>query len=686
MRVKKLLVPALFALGLMISCSKDDGPSTPPNSAPVITNATKAFTVAENINDAHVIGTVTATDADKDALTFSISANSDNLFEIANSGAISLATGKTLSFATKSSHALEITVSDGTASAKANFTITVTQVVANNETPVIGAQSFEVAENIDDTFLIGTVQASDAENDPLAFAMVTNDNDLFEITTSGELSLADGKSLDFATAEEHTLTVGVSDGNTQAQATITVTVTQVVANGAPTMGDQSFEAAETIADDVVIGTVTASDPENDALTFAITTNDNDLFEITADGALSLADGQNLDEETAAQHTITVSVDDGNGNVVEAEITITVLDRYESKAEDPEWFVTTWEPMNDEGDNLVLQFAVDPETYTYNFVVDWGDGTIEENPEFKPGQSAPPFFDHIYENIETFTVAIKGELPYFSMDFGYLVTIEQWGAIQWKSMEATFSYQDSFEITATDVPDLSQTTSMSYMFQESTFSGDVTGWDTSNVTDMSYMFDSSTVYNVDISGWDTSNVTDMSYMFNYSTNFNGVISNWNTSSVTNMEAMFRHASSFNGDISAKNNAWNTGNVTNMRLMFNGADDFNQNISGWDTGNVTDMSSMFSGASSFNQNLGAWDLSSVTNMSGMFDSSGLSSVRYGNTLIGWATFVQSNGFPNEIIFTASNVEYCDIAQVQGARNYLINTAGWGIDDGGPTNICN
>lgn len=612
MRVKKLLVPALFALGLMISCSKDDGPSTPPNSAPVITNATKAFTVAENINDAHVIGTVTATDADKDALTFSISANSDNLFEIANSGAISLATGKTLSFATKSSHALEITVSDGTASAKANFTITVTQVVPNNETPVIGAQSFEVAENIDDTFLIGTMQASDAENDPLAFAIVTNDNDLFEITASGELSLADGKSLDFATAEEHTLTVGVSDGNTQAQATITVTVTQVVANGAPTMGDQSFEAAETIADDVVIGTVTASDPENDALTFAITTNDNDLFEITEAGELSLADGMNLDEETADQHTITVSVDDGNGNVVEAEITITVLDRYESKAEDPEWFVATFEYVGN--DPHLLFLGQEPDNFTYgDFIIDWGDGNVENNPEIVFNESF--LFDqvyddpglyylyHEYQTESTYTVALKGDIPYMSLNFN---TIEQWGAIPWKTFIGACSHNE-MEFNATDMPDLSQVTDMSYAFGEA-----------SNVPD-------------NIGNWDVSNVTNMESIFYYST-------------------------------------------------------INVGLSNWDVSNVTNMDFMFFGASNFNQNLGAWNISSVTTMSEMLSDSGLSRVNYGNTLVGWASFVQSNNGPNDITFDAFNLQYCsNLPQMQNARNYLTNTAGWSITDAGSV-FCN
>ena len=58
----------------------------------------------------------------------------------------------------------------------------------------------------------------------------------------------------------------------------------------------------------------------------------------------------------------------------------------------------------------------------------------------------------------------------------------------------------------------------------------------------------------------SSVTSMSSMF-HQTPFNGDISGWNVSSVTKMGGMFWEAS-FNGDISE----WNVSNVKNMSHMF------------------------------------------------------------------------------------------------------------------------
>ena len=56
------------------------------------------------------------------------------------------------------------------------------------------------------------------------------------------------------------------------------------------------------------------------------------------------------------------------------------------------------------------------------------------------------------------------------------------------------------------------TSMSLMFYEACFNGDISNWDTSSVTSMYGMFDRASSFNGDISNWDTSSVTSMYRMF------------------------------------------------------------------------------------------------------------------------------------------------------------------------------
>lgn len=65
-----------------------------------------------------------------------------------------------------------------------------------------------------------------------------------------------------------------------------------------------------------------------------------------------------------------------------------------------------------------------------------------------------------------------------------------------------------------------------------------------------------------------------------------INQWDVSSITNMSQVFAGANRFNQDISA----WDTSSVTDMSAMFNGAEKFDQDIGGWDVSKVTDMSSI------------------------------------------------------------------------------------------------
>ena len=119
------------------------------------------------------------------------------------------------------------------------------------------------------------------------------------------------------------------------------------------------------------------------------------------------------------------------------------------------------------------------------------------------------------------------------------------------------------------------TSMTRMFEYTTFNTDISFWDTSNVTDMREMFRNAQVFNQDIGNWDVSSVTDMRSLFSNAIAFNQDIGNWDTSSVTDMVYMFYAANAFNQDIGS----WDVSSATNMSDMFGNADVFNQDLSGW-----------------------------------------------------------------------------------------------------------
>ncbi len=116
------------------------------------------------------------------------------------------------------------------------------------------------------------------------------------------------------------------------------------------------------------------------------------------------------------------------------------------------------------------------------------------------------------------------------------------------------------------------------------------------------------------------------------------------------------------------------ATSMESMFREASIFNQDISHWDVSSVTNMSYLFSGASAFDQDLSLWDVSAVIEMNEMFTSSGLSTVNYDAILIGWS----SQPLQNDVTFDVGTATYSSVAE--SARDILINTYGWTINDGG------
>jgi surface protein len=318
-----------------------------------------------------------------------------------------------------------------------------------------------------------------------------------------------------------------------------------------------------------------------------------------------------DPQTAGEHkAILQVVHDASNEVSPFAVNLQVLDS------DP--FVTTWQTTS-AGESITIPTSGGPEITDYDFQVDWGDGTVETVFGDDPDPS------HTYVDAGSYTVTITGTFPHFSLNArSYrgdevlanarrLRSVDQWGAVQWESMASAFTGAENMAYTATDVPDLSGVTDMSWMFYGAgALYGDVGEWDVSRVTNMGNMFNHAAGFNQDLSKWDVSNVTDMCGMFYGARAFNQDISGWDVSGVVDMSFMFWEAASFNQDLSR----WDVSNVTDMRGMFRGATAFNQDIGGWDVSRVTDMGSMFGGARSFNQNIGTWDVSSVSNMYGMF----------------------------------------------------------------------
>ena len=435
-------------------------------------------------------------------------------------------------------------------------------------------------------------------------------------------------------------------------------------NRAPVINSQSFTTPEDTSVEVTIGTVTATDPDGDVLTFNIVTNSNDLFEITSTGVLSLADNKSLDFETAQSHEITVMATDGDLSS-EAVITINVGDVEDSEPGSLA-FITSWKTTTV---SETIEIPIGVSGLVYNYQVDWGDGAVSTGVTGKA--------THVYETPGTYDVAITGKFP--AINFGYALEentqiqdIKQWGNISWESFHNAFYLCTVLEVSATDKPDLSMVTDFSGMFGYTKITNpDLSDWDLSKATTTSYMFQFASLFNSDISAWNVSNVTTMAGMFNGASAFNANLNAWDVSKVTNFNQTFSRARVFDSDL----DKWDVSNVNNMINMFAGASNYNGNISTWNVSSVEDFYGMFMGAKAFNSHIGAWDVSGANVMSDMFSGA----IAFNQDISNWNV---SNVFDMERMFAEAlafnfSLNSWDVSNVENMMEMFLDASAFNGD---------
>ncbi|WP_286291705.1 cadherin domain-containing protein [Vibrio apostichopi] len=324
-----------------------------------------SFSYNENLDGTTVIGTVSATDADGESVTYSITSGNDNgWFEInASTGAITLTDAGVLAAsndfeALANVHNLKVTATEagGLGDVKSTeIDVTLNEQNLDDNAPEFtgtnddGEYSFSYNENLDGTTVIGTVSATDADGESVTYSITSgNDNGWFEINAStGAITLTDAGVLaasnDFeALANVHNLKVTATEagGLGDVKSTeIDVTLNeQNLDDNAPEFtgtnddGEYSFSYNENLDGTTVIGTVSATDADGESVTYSITSgNDNGWFEINAStGAITLTDAgvlaaSNDFEALANVHNLKVTATEagGLGDVKSTEIDVTL---------------------------------------------------------------------------------------------------------------------------------------------------------------------------------------------------------------------------------------------------------------------------------------------------------------------------------------------------------------------------
>ena len=297
------------------------------NAAPTFDSASATRSVSEKATRGTLIGApVIATDEDDDDLTYTLSGDDAEYFEIgASSGQIAVAALELPDAETKGSYSVIVTATDK-ADETATIAVTITVTVPNSAPNVTGPATVDYAENA--TAAVATYSATDPDDDGVTWSVAGTDAARFSISAVGALSFRtspDYEAPNDANADNvYEVTVRASDGNLASTLDVEITVTDVNESGVIT-GLTSVDYAENGT--TIVAAYSATDPDGDGVTWSVAGTDAARLSISEDGELTFRSSPDYEAPNDANadnvYEVTVRASDGNlASTLDVEITVT----------------------------------------------------------------------------------------------------------------------------------------------------------------------------------------------------------------------------------------------------------------------------------------------------------------------------------------------------------------------------
>ncbi len=190
--------------------------------APKLAIDSTSFTVAENTT---AVGTFKATDADGDALTYSLSGTDAEKFTISSTGELNFTAAA--DYETQTSYAVTVSVSDGSETISKDLTLALTNVIESPPSLSLPT-TVNVAEN---SSVVTQAVATDPEGSALTYQLSGTDAATFYITSSGLVSFRTVPDYESLTQTKFNITVTVTNaGSLAASGAIVVNVTDISEN------------------------------------------------------------------------------------------------------------------------------------------------------------------------------------------------------------------------------------------------------------------------------------------------------------------------------------------------------------------------------------------------------------------------------------------------------------------------
>ena len=249
-----------------------------------------SFNVDENLIQ---IGTIVASDADGDALTYSI--NGSSSLEISSSGDLAFKTAPDYEN-DDLTYTATVSVSDGVYSDSQDINVSINNLNDNSPEFTSSSSSFNVDEN---QLAIGNISASDADGNPITYSISGSD---IVISQTGTLSFITAPDYEAKTSYSATITATdlASDGSNTSTMDITVSILNLNDNSPTITSSGSFTSDE---NQLSIGSISASDADGDTINYTITGSD---ILIDSLGVLTFRTAPNFENVSSYSASVTVS--------------------------------------------------------------------------------------------------------------------------------------------------------------------------------------------------------------------------------------------------------------------------------------------------------------------------------------------------------------------------------------------
>ena len=291
-----------------------------------LTTASASLTLNENHGGKTFAADLTATDAEGDNITYSLSSTLTGLSINSTTGVVSYSGEHMDQDGSNPVTSYDLTVT-ATSNGKSATKDALLRIISVNEAPVFdSANTYNVNENTSGG--IFTVNAADPEGTAVVYSLVSSPPDGFSIdSASGEVSYT-GVGLDHETQDMYSLTVRAASNGQNTDQVVTVNILDV--NDAPVVSapiaDYNVKIGLSQTIDI---TAIFSDEDGDALTYSVTVNrtsgagGDPLVTVDAMGVLSI-DASSLSGTDEGDFEVTVTATDGSLSVTDS-FTLAVSD-------------------------------------------------------------------------------------------------------------------------------------------------------------------------------------------------------------------------------------------------------------------------------------------------------------------------------------------------------------------------